>query len=436
MSKTATTLFDFSKERLLVLDGLRFFAAFFVMIAHYVSTVVCDQGVNNTWTYVLGPVSGLGMPLFFVLSGFVIHYNYHHIKLKTNGVKEYIIARITRIYPLYILLLAVEFYLCFKMWRGSCAYAGERLGLFAALPYYLTLTQDWFYGIIGTNSLIYQYFMMASVAWSISLEAFFYLCYIFLVPFLMRQTKPIRLTLIAIFAQMGVVLFFIYCYKNEALIDKAALVAFGNYASLQNGYQDSLIRWLYYFNPIVNMPAFFLGNVVAHIFLIKKNEQLTKFESSYGGWMTFLSILLACFAHNFFYLYLAQKNSFFGRTGSALIVPLIALMIFCLVRYSNTYCHRFFSRPFLVKLGEASYSIYLLHAVFAFEWRKFYKWHLNPWLLFILALGCILLMSRISYLLFERPVQKWLRNYLLKSRRLTLSRSTNYATEPESVKVL
>ena len=47
----------------------------------------------------------------------------------------------------------------------------------AALPYYATLTQTWFYDVIAQRALIYQFGAMPSVAWSVSTEWFFYLAF-------------------------------------------------------------------------------------------------------------------------------------------------------------------------------------------------------------------------------------------------------------------
>ena len=53
------------------LTGLRFVAAFCVLIAHSVTVLMGGHEV-----YWIKQASGFGMTLFFVLSGFVIHYNY------------------------------------------------------------------------------------------------------------------------------------------------------------------------------------------------------------------------------------------------------------------------------------------------------------------------------------------------------------------------
>ena len=53
-----------------------------------------------------------GMPLFFVLSGFVIHYNYRRLFLSRTAARatcEFAAARFARLFPLYMCLLIVSF---------------------------------------------------------------------------------------------------------------------------------------------------------------------------------------------------------------------------------------------------------------------------------------------------------------------------------------
>ena len=430
MTYNRQTITSTKHERIPALDGLRFFAAFSVMIAHYSHWVLGDQGVHNSLTNLLSCIAGLGMPLFFVLSGFVIHYNYHRLPTKPGGIKAFLIARFTRLYPLYITLFIIEFVISFHLRRGSAGYAGERLGFFLALPYYLSLTQDWIYGIIAHNNLIYQYHMVSAVSWSISLEAFFYLAYILLAYWLVKQKGVFKQVLVIAITQIGLFICLIYCNRYEDVIDKIALVGFGQYATMQNGFQDSLLRWLYYFNPMVNLPAFFFGTVIANIYLIKKDNPLHRLEKKCGALFTGLSVIATLGLHFWLYLYVAPTNGFIGRTASLLTVPLIGLMICCLTRYPSTLINKCISWKLFVKLGEASYSIYLLHAFFGWYSRDFYYLGLNPWILYILAMGCILIISRCSYVIFERPIQKWLRKKMTNQvQPSTTSNLTLYITE-------
>src|SRR5580658_5309266 len=117
-----------TRKHLAVLDGLRFFAAFFVVLSHYSHFVLNDEKVQNNLTDAISTLAGLGMALFFVLSGFVIHYNYKDVCATPGGNKRFFFARFARLYPLYIVLFTAEFITSFHYHRGSCGLAGERWG--------------------------------------------------------------------------------------------------------------------------------------------------------------------------------------------------------------------------------------------------------------------------------------------------------------------
>ena len=64
------------KAELPALTGLRFFAALTIVIEHSVTFMLPFQHEAPVWHIALNRLGGIGMPLFFTLSGFVIHYNY------------------------------------------------------------------------------------------------------------------------------------------------------------------------------------------------------------------------------------------------------------------------------------------------------------------------------------------------------------------------
>src|SRR5262245_27898007 len=99
-----------SREEVPALTGLRFVAAFSVLIAHAVSTILASYEAPLNTIYWLRQASGFGMTLFFVLSGFVIHYNYASLITgeRRGGVAAYLWARFARLYPLFLLMLLIN----------------------------------------------------------------------------------------------------------------------------------------------------------------------------------------------------------------------------------------------------------------------------------------------------------------------------------------
>jgi peptidoglycan/LPS O-acetylase OafA/YrhL len=150
------------RAQLPALTGLRFFAALSILVAH-----ACDgnggfQDYMGVRTY--GVLLAMyGMPLFFVLSGFVVHYNYSslfaHLPLRT-AVAEFAAARFARLFPLYICFLVVA-----VLADNFFAYAAGRPDIIRdATIYYPTLTQSWLFvvwdGALMAGTLFWSLFSL------------------------------------------------------------------------------------------------------------------------------------------------------------------------------------------------------------------------------------------------------------------------------------
>src|SRR3977135_1829528 len=108
----ATAASSARREDLPVLTGLRFLAAFSVLIGHGAVFILNFETKNYDAVYWLRQASGFGMTLFFVLSGFVIHYNYRISVTRggARGLGAFLWARFARVYPLFILTLPFNFF--------------------------------------------------------------------------------------------------------------------------------------------------------------------------------------------------------------------------------------------------------------------------------------------------------------------------------------
>ena len=86
-----------------------------------------------------------GMPLFFTLSGFIIHYVYADAfaAQRRRAVGEFAIARFSRIYPLYAVLLA------YQLFRTPMGPPLAHLSELPILLAYLTASWTWFPYQIG-----------------------------------------------------------------------------------------------------------------------------------------------------------------------------------------------------------------------------------------------------------------------------------------------
>ena len=95
------------------LNGIRFIAAFLVII-HHIEQIKNLFGLESKWTNpAINLIGPLGVILFFVLSGFLITYLLlvEEKEMKGISIKSFYIRRILRIWPLYYLIIFLSFFL-------------------------------------------------------------------------------------------------------------------------------------------------------------------------------------------------------------------------------------------------------------------------------------------------------------------------------------
>ena len=160
------------------LTSLRFIFALMVF-SHHLGFVLSGDNENLKWIYNNVFAEGfIGVNFFFILSGFVLAYNYQErFEKKITTLKKFFVARFARIYPLHLLTLLLAFPLMLKkLWTGNKIFWGIKLIT------NLTLTQSF----IPVKPV---YLAFNRPSWSISDEMFFYLIFPFLVVFLAKKIK-------------------------------------------------------------------------------------------------------------------------------------------------------------------------------------------------------------------------------------------------------
>jgi peptidoglycan/LPS O-acetylase OafA/YrhL len=393
------------------LDGLRFTAAMLVAGGHYASNL--GEGILPQ---TLMSFTGLGMTLFFVLSGFVIHYNYQATIPTNGGIRIFAVARFARLYPLYLMLFVIDFSYTGITAHGACGRAGESNGHWLGLINYVTLTQSWYYAVICKSSLVYQYGPVAAVSWSISVEAFFYIVYVGVARLIAQKKWSMQKVLcFSAASYVAVVVYLFLCSHFQSEIDRAGLAVFGPVAQAESGYQDSLLRWLLYFNPIGRLSEFFVGMAAAHLYLMQRSHP-AELQPAQASVVTLIFVVAAVAIHLWLYEVIAPGSSYIGRIASPLYGPVIAIMMYLIVRY-DTFCSRGFSNSILVRFGEASYSIYLLHEILPSVFSRLGLVASDQWSRWLMWSGSLLLLaiiSRVSYLYIERPARLVIRARLAR----------------------
>lgn len=343
------------KEHLTALTSLRFFAALLVLLYHGTA------GIQTLPTGLSGILrnGGMGVSLFFILSGFVLTYTYHGMSV---SLRDFFAARFARIYPVYLFSLIVAAPFFFKKYIEN----GHGGTIPALLIGKVFLIQSWVPWMTENWNV---------PSWSLSTEAFFYLLFPALLPALARLPRILRGPLI-----VG----FIFAYGFGLPISEAL------------GPDYSL-------SPIRDAALFASGILVG-----------LEFEGGRRapGWL-----FLAATAGVLGFMIAFDPLPANGLVKS-LFTLLLVVVIFGVASISPKSGH-VLNDMRLKLLGEASYALYILHVpiatMFGFAGSKLGFTLETPWVLPIYFLASIWA-SVVVFKKLEAPANRWLRRRLSSPR--------------------
>ena len=352
------------RQDLPALTGLRFLAAFSVALAHGTDVTFRISNPSHLFSvakFWLAQAAGIGMPLFFVLSGFVIHYNYRTL-IRTKGAAgffEFLWARFSRLYPLFIVFLVFDFLLSPRTY-GSVAYDRQDIlsGL-NALPYFLTFTQSWVYNLVHDHILFFRLGSALPLTWSISTEWFFYLCYPAVLFFVMWIKKPIHVIGLALVWTLVWGTFAYEMSLHAGQLEAWATRYFGVAATQIYNPNEFFVRWLLYYSPYMRIGEFILGCIAAQLYLTLEDRKPDKMDRTIALISVFVAIVSVPVL--MYMMYRPEQDFWIRRLNNNYgLAPSLGIILFCAARYDFGGLRWLSSRPF-VRLGQASYSIYLTH---------------------------------------------------------------------------
>ena len=338
----------------------RFIAALSVVFFHYGSHTLPSSLPWLKESITAGPIA---VNYFYVLSGFIMAIAYYQINTaKPLSKKRYWVARFARIYPVYLVALLL-------MAVASFSDLGQKP---LAFPLHLTMLQAWLPGYPMT---------LNNPGWSLSVEAFFYLCFPFLLALIYR-------TGLKYLALVAVACWIITQYFLLTSINSAEYVA------------NSLLHDFVYYNPLMHINAFLAGLVCGVLF--KQNAD--KLTATKPMWLASSLILIVLLLE--FRPWIESAIGFNIAYTNGLIAPAFLLFIWLLAS-SQGRVQRWLSHPALVLLGEASFSLYILQKPVFGIYNKILekKLNLGDTADFYIALILLLIISIASYKLFETPVR-------------------------------
>ena len=359
----------------------RFIAAFLVFLHH-------STGLQQQIAVTIGePPASLmrngfvGVTFFFILSGFILSHVYFASldKLRLATVAIFYMHRLTRIVPLWFVLSAPMI--------GLAIYHGHAdKGVWI----YLAFLQAW------SSDLWVAFGPYISVAWTLSVEMFFYALFPFIGWSIYRLSpgNPNRVWLPVCLVAIAVPLLGALFFEFSALKD------------LANFDPNSAHRWLYR-NPLLRIGDFVFGIGLFLAFSWSRSALSSPARKTWGLGLLLGGLVVAVYLMSTF----PPSHWTFDF---AYVIPFGAIVLGSALVET---CDRplAIGSRFLVLLGEASFAFYLIHVTYGLELMKPLRalFGANEFLFSLFALVFITATSIGLFVAIERPAQKALRALML-----------------------
>jgi peptidoglycan/LPS O-acetylase OafA/YrhL len=336
-----------------LLTIVRFPAAIWVLLVH---TWSCFSGslppgpVTNTMERIASQ-GGLGVAFFFILSGFILTHVYGHQEQIDK--RKFLLARFARIWPVYALSLLVAIPLLVGQIETNLLVHGllggwMRMIVRAAMS--LTFTQAW-----SPNAAL----IWSVTAWSLSCEAFFYLLFPWIMPWMRSLNSP----------------------RLRWIIAACLIPMVGRFGLYRTIFPSLHLN----FNPIVRLPEFIAGIGLGILF--SRGTRVS-------GWIAGLCAAVAVAS-------LGLQSEALWR----LVVLHAAFLVGILWLAGRTPPKGTRIVGFLVLLGQGSYSLYLLHATLFEYIPKAWSSSLLGWSACATA---VVGLSVATYTWVEAPARTWI----------------------------
>lgn len=368
-------------NRIASLTGLRGIAAYSVLLAHMINADF--KGLTDIAFAVR--LDHFAMSLFFVLSGFVIHYNYVDRIKDRHGLFDFFVSRFARLYPLYLIVTVI--YITVLQGTPHPAVLTPLV-----IVSYATLTQSW----INTQDAIF------TATWSISTEWFFYIGFSLLVMggVLSKTNHVTRVTIAFIFASASILLLF-FAICGLFPLTPAPMFDHG-LASAPEWY------WLTHLSPWIRIFEFGVGILTSMAYRAGPIR-----ISHYAGFAAIGWCLLIVLVG------IDDNHIAADFLSNFIFAPALAIILLYGSDQENLVA-RLLSSPPMLLAGEISYSVYLLQFICHMLSRHFID---LAALDVCMSVVLTTVVAFLSYRLFEVPARRLIRDAarrylsLRKSRR-------------------
>lgn len=384
-----TELVHREKAHVLPLDSVRGIAAISVVIHHLLlMPTFLAIFPHNAWINCSFFRSAwLLVDLFFVLSGMVMSLSYVESEFGRFSLREFMVRRLARVYPLHIVMLIAN--LLFRFLRIGLVTAGVVVA--APMAFEVNNAYSFLLNVLLLHSMGFiDYLSWNAPSWSISVEFYTYLVFGLVVLIAQRLRSLLWLYVLAGFLVVGSLFVIIF------VLDKTSL-------GLQTDF--GILRCLV---------SFFVGVLTVRIVRGLPGRPSPVVQGALQLIAMIASIVLVSLAENNPEVTFLAPLAFALFLGSLLAFPDAPLVPRMLV-----------ARP-LVWLGRRSYSIYMVHALVVLFAEYFVRAlggrrilaldsmapGLPATLNLVVSLAAVLVVSHFTYRYVEIAGGKWLRNVL------------------------
>lgn len=324
----------------------------------------------------------LGVQAFFVLSGFLLT----PILVEMKGsmpLKQYLISfygrRALRIFPLYYLyLLAIGLIALVAMlvFGNHVSVALNRA--FVQLPYAVTYTYDFYHA-----SAAFKHSPLLTHFWSLAVEEQFYLIWPVFIWFCSNDKLKVRLAMIVLAGPVIRMATYVLCrwHSSSWLGNDPLLVVYvlplSHFDAFAVGGLAALMR------PMRWKQVAWLATVVALVFGLGSQYLVSgNIDWNSLGYPQYMQ---------------GELKAVWGYS----MVNLMFASVLCAVK-AGTFAQPLFCVPFIQYLGKISYGLYVYHFPIIWLLNHYCAGSINRVLLYIVMFAATVLLSALSYELFEK----------------------------------
>lgn len=362
-------------NQLTKLTSLRYFAALYVVAFHYIDVFA---GFNEFLVLTIHH-GYVAVSFFFILSGYILTYNY--LKYAGNiNYRQFLKKRFIKLYPAYITALLISFIFGLYFYINS---PESRSTIFIDSYIFISsifMFQSW------TPHLLSSIMNVNAPGWSLSVEMFLYISFPFILLFFNRINNKYLISIFLLYISITIY-FIVYFLINTPN---------ANYFLLSNDNNTIPTHLFVQVFPLLHIPEFALG-VLASI-LVNRKIIVQNFIFNTFFYFSIVAILI-----------LININVLPGYLMNNGILGVFFIVIIIKSHLSNSL--NLLDNRFLVKLGDASYHLYI------FAWpigRMFSIFYLKTNIITNLQLQFLIYIVSLSAIsLFTNSIESKLKSYYL-----------------------